>query len=401
MNEAGNDARTGAAAIAHLVQIMVPAGARSEERQRFAVVPLSRANAFLVPLDSRTAARRSLSEYSALRPLPTRVVRRLLAAAWRLGIPEHLLRERAELPTGDETLLGHLRRTLDEPRLTFATGLRRVGSFYTPVLQLFRSDGTPVAYAKVGWDDVTSAQVRAESDALERVAAAPARSFHAPTVLWAGTWGHLELCVTAPLPRASRRVPEAALPPIDPLRDVAAVDGALAHLPVRQSSWWQRIVADADGLGMQVPSLAAHLARLDDEVGGTVLPFGRWHGDWVAWNMAQAPEGLYVWDWEYSRPAVPFGFDLLHFFFQEAFVRDHRPLLSAFAKAGSEAAAGLQRLGLGADDQAVLRLLHRLELRMRAERAVRRGAEADPGVRDTDISTLLAHSRESGGLRNP
>jgi hypothetical protein len=312
-----------------------------------------------------------------------------------------VLRGRAELPTGEQTLLGHLRRVLDEPRLTFATGLRRVGSFYTPVLQLFRTDGTPVAYAKIGWDDVTGAQVRAESDALEHVAAAHTRAFHAPRLLWTGAWENLELCVTAPLPRESRRVPKAELPPIAPLREVAEVDGALVHVPVRQSSWWQQIVADAGALDAQAPALASNLTRLDEQLGGTVLPFGRWHGDWVAWNMAQAPDGLYVWDWEYSRAGVPFGFDLLHFFFQEAFVRRGRPLLSAFAQAGSDAAAGLQRLGFGPDDQAVLRLLHRLELRMRAERAVQQGAEPDPGVRDTDISTLLAHSRESGGLRSP
>src|SRR5262245_15736066 len=210
---------------------MVPSGAASTEHQRFAVVPLSRANAFLVPLDARTAARRSLSEYAALRPFATRAVRVLLATAWRLGLPEHLLRGRAELPTGEQTLLGHLGRVLDEPRLTFATGLRRVGSFYTPVLQLFRTDGTPVAYAKIGWDDVTSAQVRAESDALLRVADAETHAFHAPGVLWRGPWEHLELCVTAPLPSASRRVPKAELPPIAPLREVAEVDGALVHLP--------------------------------------------------------------------------------------------------------------------------------------------------------------------------
>ena len=75
-------------------------------------------------------------------------------------------RPRATLPAGDETLLGHLREVLGEPALTFATGLRWVGSFYTPVLQLFRPDGMPVAYAKIGWDDVTTGQVRAESDAL-------------------------------------------------------------------------------------------------------------------------------------------------------------------------------------------------------------------------------------------
>ena len=204
----------GAAAIAHLRDMMAPARDQSEaqqqESQEFAVVPLSRSNAFLVPLTSRRASRRSLSEYSALRPLPKRVVREVLGAAWTLGLPEIVLRRRAVLPTGDETLLGHLRTVLDEPALTFATGLRWVGSFYTPVLQLFRPDGTPVAYAKIGWDDVTNAQVRAESEALQLVDAAAPRRFHAPAPLHAGPWGRLELSVTAPLPRRSRARPESS-----------------------------------------------------------------------------------------------------------------------------------------------------------------------------------------------
>ena len=296
-------------------------------------MPLSRRDSFLVPLDSRGRARRSLSEYGALRSLPKRVPRQALGAAWSIGLPEVVLRGRAELPAGDDTLLGHLREVLDERALTFATGLRWVGSFYTPVLQLFRPDGTPVAYAKIGWDDVTTAQVRAESDALALVASAATDLLHAPGLLHAGRWQHLELCVTAPLPRRAKRVPGAHLPPVLALREVAALDGPIATHDARSSPWWHEIMAGRPGLERQAPGLADALGRLDTDVGAVELPFGRWHGDWVAWNMAEAPDGLYVWDWEYSRPGARSGFDLLHFFFQDAFVARSQPLMDAFEDA--------------------------------------------------------------------
>ena len=175
------------------------------------------------------------------------------------------------------------------------------------------------------------------------------------------------------------------------LHEVAALDGPVATHAVRRSPWWHQVVEAAPSLDGQAPGLADALGRLDAEVGAVELPFGRWHGDWVAWNMAEAPDGLYVWDWEYSRAGRPFGFDLLHFFFQDAFVARSQPLLSAFADAATRAATGLLRLGLDADEQSALRRLHRLEIRLRAENAVQRGAEPDPGVRDLDIFTLLAH----------
>ena len=108
-----------------------------------------------------------------------------------------------------------------------------------------------------------------------------------------------------------------------------------------------------------------------------------------SWNMALAPDGVYVWDWEYSRPDVPFGLDLLQYYLQEYFVAGGQPLLPALERAAADAAGGLGRLGVDDDHQRVLHRLHRLEHRVRAERAARTGAETEPGVRDAPISTLL------------
>ena len=143
------------------------------------------------------------------------------------------------------------------------------------------------------------------------------------------------------------------------------LDGAVATHAVRRSPWWQQIVDAAPALEGQAPGLGEALDGLDADVGAVELSFGRWHGDWVSWNMAEAPDGLYVWDWEYSRPGRPFGFDLLHFFFQDAFVARSQPLLTVFSDTATWATPGLSRLGLGTDAQAALRRLHRLEVRLR------------------------------------
>ena len=67
-----------------------------------------------------------------------------------------------------------------------------------------------------------------------------------------------------------------------------------------------------------------------------------------------------------------------------------QPATSAFAEAGERAEPGLRRLGMGSEARSALGRLHRLEVRLRAEAAVQRGADAEPGLREPDISTLLA-----------
>jgi hypothetical protein len=48
-----------------------------------------------------------------------------------------------------------------------------------------------------------------------------------------------------------------------------------------------------------------------------VLTYGAWHGDWTPWNMAWRRDVLHVWDWERFAPAVPVGFDALHYALQQ------------------------------------------------------------------------------------
>jgi hypothetical protein len=336
---------------------------------------------FLVPSSSRRAAARSVLAYNRLRPMKVRAARGLIGAALWAGAAGRISEVREITADPDAAvLLDHLARVLGEPRIVFA-GTEKGGSgFVTPVLQLFSPDGRSVGFAKIGWDPVTTAMIRAEADALQLAARAGWTSVSVPAVTWRGAWEGLELLVTAPMPRGARRLRLTELPPIEPLLDVVTLDGPIVRRPVTTSSYWRDAVATAelaDARGR--PHLGEHLAAVERAHGATELAFGRWHGDWVEWNLAEADGRLYAWDWAYSAPDVPFGLDLVQFFHLRHLVLREEAPGDALAAAAADARPGLARLGISADARDAVVALHHTEVLLRDERArqARAGAAVD------------------------
>lgn len=393
-------AATGGGA-AFLVDLLAAGPAR---RASHLVLPISRHNRFLVPLGANRATAASLASYAALRPRPQRLVRRALAAGGRAGVLSLLPVPRAAI--GDGALVAWLRERLDEPALVFACGLRRSGAFATPVLQLFRPDGTAVGYAKLGWDPVTRTQVAAEAAALVRTVGLA--TLRAPRLLAAGTSDDLEVCVTAPMPPRVQRLSADFVPSAAVLREVACLDGALERTALGASVAVARARA---AIGSLPDPVAGELDSVLDELvethGATELEFGRWHGDWVPWNMARDPEmprsgtpgsgALWVWDWEYSRSPAPLGFDALHWHYQLAHVVAGRAAADAMLDAARAARGRLEELGLDDAAIAAIAAAHRLEVRLRAEVAVAAGAAREP-VCDVPAALLL---RPGGDRRVP
>ncbi|WP_193210818.1 phosphotransferase [Luteolibacter marinus] len=96
------------------------------------------------------------------------------------------------------------------------------------------------------------------------------------------------------------------------IHDSAAVSLAWSESPVRESLKQRHA-----GLEDQVdPVWSASLGRsievLDRAFSGRQVPHGRGHGDFVPWNLRETTAGLFAFDWEWSRPALPFS-DLFHF----------------------------------------------------------------------------------------
>src|SRR6266511_147725 len=165
----------------------------------------------------------------------------------------------------------------------------------------------------------------------------------------------------------------------------AATTGRRA-LPLGASPYWSSVrerVAEARAAGAasataQAGEIAATLgdclARIEEQHRDTRFQFGRWHGDWVPWNLAWDRERLFAWDWEHSGGDAPLGFDLLHWQFQVAFGQQRRSAAEAASRCAALATPYLERLGIEPADAGALPWMYLLELYLRAQRMQAAGA---------------------------
>src|SRR5450755_718683 len=184
-----------------------------ERVDRFAVFPAAGSRSFMVSLAARRGASSALTSYNALRSGRTRVARRVLGLGLRAGLAQPLLRDKIDIgiapgaaaPQLAKDVLGeHLQQLFGRGPVVMAFG-GGSGPYRKPVLQVFASDGKPLGYVKVGWNDWTREAVRREAAALRACAQRPMR-IGAPELLGVSSWRGLDLLITAPLPRGIRRL---------------------------------------------------------------------------------------------------------------------------------------------------------------------------------------------------
>ncbi|MCU1455549.1 MAG: hypothetical protein JWN46_3695 [Acidimicrobiales bacterium] len=324
---------------------------------------------YLVPLGWPAAATASCLAYLRLRPTRTQVQRGLVGRLVGGAGAGLVVRARFVADTGPGSLLARVAELIGEAPLAAGVGLGVADAVWKPTLQVFRPDGTPLAFVKIGWNEVTTALVRNEAAALDAVAASRSRLV-VPSLLACSTWEGRTLTVVAPLPADVRRLPPGTNPSPLPVRDL---DGPVEVRPVFTSTWWEEIdatltAADEDHAGRE---LRKACVQVRDRYGALEAPVGRWHGDWVPWNLARCSAGLAVWDWEYSEPQVPVGLDEAHAAFQRELVGAGRPPATAFAAAEAAARAGRDPAPAVAD-------LHALAVAARLLRQVAAGAPPTP-----------------------
>jgi hypothetical protein len=167
-----------------------------------------------------------------------------------------------------------------------------------------------------------------------------------PELLAESWWEGLRLAVVAPLPTDARRLPGTQVPAAWPVR---GLDGDLRTMRVADAPWWQgRRAANADH------TVAHRLLEQVEQRHRHDVTLGRWHGDWVPWNLARCHRGLVAWDWEYAEPGAPVGLDEVHGAYQVARVARRRPIADALLDARA-AAHGLARRGTSPQTSASLR----------------------------------------------
>ncbi len=284
---------------------------------------------FLVPLDFPDASPEACLAYLGLRTARTRVSRGAVGLALRYGLDRLVVRDVLTADTGPDSLLALLDDLLEdtdeEPGLAVGIGLSRIDEVWKPTLQVFRPDGTPAAFVKIGLGPVGDRLVATEAATLAAWRDHPDPRLVVPDLIADTTWNGLRLAVVAPLPTDSRRLPPGTVPSAWPVREL---DGPEQRSVLADAGWWtERRSACADQA--QVDAL---LDRIEARHGGEHA-WARWHGDWVPWNLARCHLGLVAWDWEYSEPGAPVGLDEVHGAYQQAHVVEGRSIAESLAVA--------------------------------------------------------------------
>jgi hypothetical protein len=353
-----------------------PAGWRPVDR--YVVLPSLRRPGLLVPVRSGAAAAAAARQFLLFPGRAGAVATELAAVALRSGMPQRAGRDRltvavapdvAESELPQLVLRRHLAETLGAERVELAVRVGATRPNGKPVVQVAGADGRVLAYAKIGWNDLTRPLVAAEAEALRSFASRgdSARTFRVARLLHSGEWRGNMLTVVEPLTGGS------AITAPDPPRDAThelAVGGAVARSPLAESGWWQaaraRITAAGAGLDAAADAIGA-------EAGERLVAFGRGHGDWTPWNMRRIEGRLVVWDWERAADGVPVGIDSMHYGLLVALNARKLPPPRAIADTLARAPSWLADLDQPPELARVILCLELLEMSLRFAEARKAG----------------------------
>jgi hypothetical protein len=333
----------------------------------------------------------AVTQFSNGAPARERLAAVAAAAALRAGLAQRLLRGRASIAVapgvGDADLPGlvlshHLAQALGLARADLAVRVGAARPNGKPVVQVSAPDGRVVAFAKVGWNDLTRSLVAAEAGALRELEAAPPAAFAVPELLHSGDWAGST--VTAVVPAMGGRPHVSPEPPPAATRELALGAG-VERAPLAESSWWARVLARIDASNGAEQRHAAN--RVGGLAGVRELAFGRGHGDWTPWNMAEVRGRLVVWDWERAAAGVPVGVDAAHYCLLVALNARGLPPDRAVPDVLRRLPRVLAGLDVPAEDARLVVMLELLEMSVRFAEASAAGVT---GLRDRFGSALAA-----------
>ena len=283
---------------------------------------------FLVPTSYPEATAQACLAYLGLRDTRTRVSRGAVGWAIKARAGQAVIRGELVADAGPGSLLAHLGELLadpdEEPGLAIGVGLGRRDEVWKPTLQVFRPDGTPAAFVKIGLGPVADHLVATEAATLDAWGQADDPRLVVPELIADTTWNGIRIVVVAPLPEDARRLPAG----VQSAWGVRQLEGETVAALGGASWWTSRRKACADQ-----PVVDAILDQIEARHGEVDHPWARWHGDWVPWNLARCQRGLIAWDWEYSEPNAPVGLDEVHGAYQQARVVEGRSIGDALAAA--------------------------------------------------------------------
>lgn len=294
--------------------------------ESYAVVPRFSDPRVLMPLAATPAVWRSvLRQYAAGAASPVaRAAARVLGAASWVGMTPLFLRDRVSVVTDRRDiratpLHGFLAKVLGRDDFVVSLRLAPGRPNSKPVVQVVARDGSVLAYAKFGWDELTRRLVRREADVLTELGPLCRKTpIRVPEILHKGPWTDFETLIVAPLvgsgrtPRAVSDIPAAAIQALAALRPPLTAR-------LGESAVWRRIRAEAKDFAPAMPAHARQVVEaacqsVESRWGDTPVRLGQSHGDWIPPNISVLAGGACnIWDWERGDPDAPLGIDTMQF----------------------------------------------------------------------------------------
>lgn len=333
----------------------------------------------LLPLSERRAAADAMLRWTDVTPVRESAVRLAAWAALRCGLAQPALRSRLAIrtvgdgatsatttgnePTGSPSLHEYLAEAVGAPTVHLSCAFGTMRPNRKPIVRIHATDGSTLGFAKIGWNPLTEALVGLEADLLQSAAVDGLEQIRVPRVLHRGRWRDRAVCVTSPLvgrPAWRRPAAPGAEILLDVLRLGEITTSSLAEGPYRPTLERRLEAMTTDDRD----AVADALARIDARFAAVSLRHGWWHGDWTPWNMRETAGRRSVWDWERSGPAVPVGFDAIHYEFHGRLARSTgRTAVDTLVAAVDAARPTLARLGQ--TEVEAVAALYAVEMRLR------------------------------------
>jgi hypothetical protein len=321
----------------------------------------------VLPLENNAVAAAPLIRITGASTRWDRARRRLLWAGVRSGIARPLLRPRTTVPSrhADEkgpSLHEYLESALSERELSISAAFGPGRINQKPVVRVMRKDGRTLAFAKVGWSELTAQLVRHEARFLAETTKSPIPGVCTPELLHLGVWGRFHVAVySAELatnkPRLTPEVFRAVTEYLPSETSAPGPDPVRMGSPESQdASWYEFVLGGCD-----------EWAR---RWGGIPLEIGRWHGDWTPWNSGGTGESpVILWDWERTEPDAPVGFDPLNYYLQPSLLARRDSVGEALDAAGEV----MHAIGVPTEHQRAVTWWYALAVISRHSRAGSRG----------------------------
>jgi hypothetical protein len=379
-------------------QSLWPGGGQSDTAETFQVLGHAEKAQVLLPTRPLKATSQSLIRYHGGMGFGTRVARRGAATLARLGILGVLIRDRRFIDLGSTNDPGSLRsiisNAVENGSFSVAISFGPPRANQKPIIRIMNPDGRTVAFAKIGWNELTKNLVDAEVEAVSSEAVQALNSVVAPRVLFHGNWETNRVAVyQAVLGGPGRVEPDA--------NQFLAV----AHCwptstqKLRTTSFFERLVADLTNIEGSNGQVARGIVELlDATYGEKEFSLGGWHGDWTPWNNARLSQRrIVLWDWERAGGEAPLGFDSVHYRFQPSSLRGGRrpvaQLLNAAIRPGNSSLAGNDPEAIG-----------RLYMATVAARHLQPGGESGPvaqyGTFLNELAAILRSDNVPSGHGN-